>query len=437
MENYSETFRPVSNQFDDNESFTDLTLLHETAFSRLYRAKKAGKYLIIKTTKDNSGLQISMLKREYDMTKSLSHHHIPYIYTYDSCTPVGAGIIMEYVEGRNLRAYLAESPSMESRCRVMEQLLNAVSYIHKHGIIHNDLKPENILITNSDDDVKLLDFGLSENDAHFLAHKLGGTPAYSSPELLNESTQIDTRSDIYSLGIIMCEIFCEKKFAHIAQRCTMHNRDDRYDNIEQLLESWLKAKNKSYTIPTIIISAIFLIVMSAIMSYVATSHSQRKDFVEFQDSIASLNNILISIQTQYDSLHTATSIKESLEAREKHLQDSLINEIDILNKKIYHQMLDELKDVQYLEFAACYLGVNSQLAISMRTKIIEKHPISHATKNILINYGDREWAKLYNELCQFTFKKPQINPNTMSQDEYNELIKQLNFYNPKPISKVK
>ena len=46
-------------------------------------------------------------------------------------------------------------------------------------------------------------------------------------------------------------------------------------------------------------------------------------------------------------------------------------------------------------------------------------------------------AKLYNDLCQFTFKKPQINPNTMSQDEYNELIKQLNFYNPKPISKVK
>ena len=41
------------------------------------------------------------------------------------------------------------------------------------------------------------------------------------------------------------------------------------------------------------------------------------------------------------------------------------------------------------------------------------------------------------QLCQFTFKKPQINPNTMSQDEYNELIKQLNFYNPKPISKVK
>ena len=100
-------------------------------------------------------------------------------------------------------------------------------------------------------------------------------------------------------------------------------------------------------------------------------------------------------------------------------------------------MLNELKNIQYIEFATRYLGTNCQLAISMRTNLIEKHPISLATKNILTNYGDREWAKLYNELCQFAFKKPQINPNTMSQDEYNELIKQLNSYNPEPISKVK
>jgi serine/threonine protein kinase len=199
----SETFRPVTVNLDTTSSFTDPVLLRETANARLYRMSKAGKHFIIKTTKDNSAMQLSILKREYEMSISFNHYHIAHHYTYETQTPIGPGIVMEYIDGRNLGEYLAENPSSDSRRRVFYQILDAVAYIHKCGIIHNDLKPENILISRANNDVKLIDFGLSDNDAHYLAKTLGCTPTYASPELLSHGSAIDARSDIYSLGRIM------------------------------------------------------------------------------------------------------------------------------------------------------------------------------------------------------------------------------------------
>ena len=74
--------------------------------SRLYRVSKAGKYLVIKTTKDNSAMQLAMLKREYELSIKLDHYHLPHFYTYDTNTPVGPGFVMEYIDGRNLTQFL-------------------------------------------------------------------------------------------------------------------------------------------------------------------------------------------------------------------------------------------------------------------------------------------------------------------------------------------
>ena len=64
-----------------------------------------------------------------------------------------------------------------------------------------------ILITHSDNTVKLIDFGLSDDDAHYLSKTPGFTPEYASPELLAHSAPLDARSDIYSLGLLMRDIF--------------------------------------------------------------------------------------------------------------------------------------------------------------------------------------------------------------------------------------
>lgn len=205
-----------------------------TSTAVLYRVRKAGKYFIIKTPKDGTGRSLAMLRREYELSIGRQHPNVVNVFTFEESTVVGPGIVMEYVDGRTLSAFLSENPAQAMRRRVFEQLLQAVAYIHRSGIVHNDIKPENILITRADNDVRLIDFGLADDDAHYLARTLGCTPAYASPELLMQEKDIDARSDIYSLGVIMGDIF-GNRYARVAGRCLCAQREKRYTNAEELL----------------------------------------------------------------------------------------------------------------------------------------------------------------------------------------------------------
>ena len=224
--------KPMGTAIIYDGGYSDPVLLKENAVCKLYRVSKAGKYFVIKRAAGNSGRNISLIKREYEIGANLSHPHIATIFAYETNTPVGEGIVMEYVDGTTLNDYLATNPSFQSRKRIIAQLLDAVRYLHIKGVVHNDLKPENILISNKGENVKLIDFGLSDTDAFYLSKTLGCTPAYASPELLAQS-DVDIRSDIYSLGLLIKDI-CGKRYKHIAEKCSKENRDHRYDNIESI-----------------------------------------------------------------------------------------------------------------------------------------------------------------------------------------------------------
>ena len=215
-------------------------------------------------------MSIAMLKREYEMSLTLNHYHIPYIFTYEESTAVGPAIVMEYVDGRNLNEFLAEKPSLDSRRRVFYQILSVVAYIHKNGIVHNDIKPENILISRINNDVKLLDFGLSDKDAHYLAHTLGCTPSYASPELLAQG-DVDARSDIFSLGRIMQLIFGTKRYAKVSARCVADNREDRYDNVDQLMRHW----QQSQKTPRIVLLVALIVLLLPLTFFVGISRCRR------------------------------------------------------------------------------------------------------------------------------------------------------------------
>ena len=190
-----------SNIFDEpvvvhgvENGYHDFNVLTTSAHSVLYRASKRGKYFIVKTTKDNSERQRQMLSREYELSKGCSHPHIVNTITLESDLAVGEGIVMEYIEGRTLQQFLDEKPSKSELNRVFGELLSAIDYIHKRGIVHNDLKPSNILITYTDNSLKLIDFGLADSDAEFVMHRLGCTSQYASPELVAREKSIDARS---------------------------------------------------------------------------------------------------------------------------------------------------------------------------------------------------------------------------------------------------
>ena len=253
----SEIYNSEATKHIAQDGFYDFKLLKTTAYAALYRACKAGKYFLIKTTKDNSERQIAMLRREYELSIGCDHPHIVHIYTFEENLPVGAGIVMEYIEGRTLAAYLAENPSKFDRRRVFEELLSAVGYLHRRGVIHNDLKPENILISRADNTLKVIDFGLADNDACYAMRTLGCTPQYASPELQAQSRQTDARSDIYSVGVLMGEIF-GGKHRGIAKKCRNTDPDKRYENTTALQLAWTHRHRPLKVVAGIVASLVFM-----------------------------------------------------------------------------------------------------------------------------------------------------------------------------------
>ena len=233
----SESFRPISPEIDYSGKYTDVELINVTAHAHLYRMRRAGRLFMAKTMCEDSAKAIELLKREYELTLGLTHPHIVHIYAYETDTPIGPAIVMEYVDGCTLAEYLSEEPTFSALQRIFDQLLSATDYLHKAGVIHNDLKPENILITRSNHDVRLIDFGFADDDSHYMHRAQGGTRGYASPELAAQSHDLDTRSDVYSLGRIMQQLF-PHRWKRIAHRCLHPDKHRRYADVETLAKAW-------------------------------------------------------------------------------------------------------------------------------------------------------------------------------------------------------
>lgn len=130
-------------------------------------------------------------------------------------------IAMELVEGLALTTHARErNLSLRERALLIASVCDAVHAAHQRGVLHRDLKPANVLVT-ADGQPKVLDFGagslraeiLAENWASAQAHADGsnrmGTGPYASPEHLDPKATIDTRSDVYSLGVMLYELLTE------------------------------------------------------------------------------------------------------------------------------------------------------------------------------------------------------------------------------------
>src|SRR6185436_14796917 len=126
--------------------------------------------------------------------------------------------VMEYVKGVPITQYCdAARLSVPERLVLFVQVCRAVQHAHQKGVIHRDLKPSNVLVAPYDGRpvVKVIDFGIAKAAGHSLTDKslftefgaILGTPEYMSPEQAELNNQdIDTRSDVYSLGVLLYEL---------------------------------------------------------------------------------------------------------------------------------------------------------------------------------------------------------------------------------------
>jgi len=168
---------------------------------------------ILRTGMDSARV-LARFRREPQLLALLEHPDIARVFDAGETEQGLPYFAMEYIAGRPLAAYCNERElGVRERVALMIAVCNAVHHAHQKGIIHQDLKPANVLVTDVDDKAqpKIIDFGVAramlDGVAHDGAAVLIASPQYMSPEQAHlQSTAVDTRSDIYSLGAMLYEL---------------------------------------------------------------------------------------------------------------------------------------------------------------------------------------------------------------------------------------
>lgn len=193
-------------------------LIGEGASARVYRVEHEtlGSHHALKVLKDTDARRRARHLNEGRLLAGWDHPNI--VRVLDAFPLQGAvALVLELVDGPTLAERIARAPLTPAEAEsVFRQMLAAVGYAHARGVVHRDLKPANVMLLGTADalEVKVADFGVARQGAHQLSsdevltrtgHTLG-TPAYMAPELVGSAAEADTRSDLFSLGVILYEM---------------------------------------------------------------------------------------------------------------------------------------------------------------------------------------------------------------------------------------
>jgi eukaryotic-like serine/threonine-protein kinase len=234
---------------------------------------------VLKSALDPADLQYALtrFRHEAQAVGRLNHSRIAAIYDYGEEMDI-AYIVMEIVSGKSLFQHMQSSARFDLReiGEIIRQLLDGLGYAHAQGVIHRDIKPSNVLVTD-EGRIKLTDFGIARLDTSKLTNvgEVMGSPGYMSPEQFL-GTEVDARSDLYSVGIIAYELLTGKRpftgsdaevmrqvlndrpadpsghnskisaqLDRALQKVLAKKRDDRFQNAREFVEAFIKGIDAS------------------------------------------------------------------------------------------------------------------------------------------------------------------------------------------------
>jgi serine/threonine-protein kinase len=175
-------------------------------FDPVIERKVAIKTILSEHLTDGGASAIARFKREAQAGGRLQHPGIVAVHEYGEDQNF-AYIVMEYVEGQELRKLMRERGRFElsDSLEVMRQLLAALGYSHERGVVHRDVKPANVMVL-SGLKIKVMDFGIARIQSSSMTQvgTVLGTPTHMAPEQLMGETA-DGRTDLWAAGVIFYE----------------------------------------------------------------------------------------------------------------------------------------------------------------------------------------------------------------------------------------
>ncbi len=208
----------------------------------------------------NHDLFVERLKREGKLMAELKHPNVLSIYDAAVLKDGTPYLVLEYIKGEDLQKKLMREEKLSQRTavRIAIEVCEALSAVHKIGIIHRDIKPANVLL-GQNGSVKVTDFGISKDtrsdDSHTSLTMTGttvGTADYMSPEQ-TKNEELTPRSDLYSVGVLLYEMLMgvtprgnfeslkksgvPKKLDYIIMRCLQRDRQKRPGSADNLARS--------------------------------------------------------------------------------------------------------------------------------------------------------------------------------------------------------
>ena len=152
------------------------------------------------------------IEREISILKKLNHYNTIKLYNIIQNDEY-IFLIQEYISDKELLHFIENNDNLSEKdiCKLYQQIISGIEYLHEMGIAHRDLKLENILL-NYKKDIKIIDFGLSNNydrDMDELLHSSCGSPCYAAPEMIRGMEYRGLNTDIWSSGIILYLMLCK------------------------------------------------------------------------------------------------------------------------------------------------------------------------------------------------------------------------------------
>jgi serine/threonine protein kinase len=157
------------------------------------------------------GDKVRQFRREAALTQKLAHPNIIKVHDVPDADP--PAFVMEYFESENLKYSLwnLSERIVKQEFKILRQVADALSFVHRQGVVHKDIKPENVLV-NARQEARLIDFSLAQSkvDRFFqFGKRVEGTPLYMAPEQIR-GEKVDPRADVYSFGVMMYEILTRR-----------------------------------------------------------------------------------------------------------------------------------------------------------------------------------------------------------------------------------